>query len=75
MRKTCLVLTGPYHYGGPDMEQKNKEQITISKQNAAQKQSYKIGKIRFIVQPVFKEKDSDTLSAILWRLMRSEMEP
>ncbi len=56
------------------MEQKNKEQITISKQTAAQKQSYKIGKIRFVVQPVFKEENSDTLSAILWRLMRSEME-
>lgn len=56
------------------MEQKNKEQITISEQTAAQKQSYKIGKIRFVVQPVFKEENSDTLSAILWRLMRSEME-
>ena len=60
--------------GVSDIEQKAKKTATKNKRNIAQEQSYKIGKIRFVVQPVFKEKDSDTLGAILWRLMRSEME-
>lgn len=56
------------------IEKQTKRPATKKDQSAAQEQSYKIGKIRFVVQPVFKEKDSDTIGTVLLRLMRSEME-
>lgn len=56
------------------MEKQATKTATRKTQNAAQVQSYKIGKIRFVIRPVFKEQGGDTLGTVLMRLMRSELE-
>ena len=66
-------MTDPYSWGGVRYRKTSKKTTTQKDQSTAQEQNYKIGKIHFVVQPVFKEKNSDTIGTVLLRLMRSEM--
>lgn len=50
-----------------NFNQQNNHELT-------QEQSYKVDDILFIVEPVFKEDDSKTLSTALFSLMRDEVD-
>jgi len=51
--------------------QLNKEQVAMT----ATTQTYQVGKIKFLVTPVYPEKQGESIFEILLKLMKSEVEP
>ena len=52
----------------------NKDFIQQNNHELTQEQSYKVEDIIFVVEPVFKEDNSKTLSTALFSLMREEVD-
>ncbi len=52
----------------------NKDFIQQNNHELTQEQSYKVEDILFVVEPVFKEDNSKTLSTALFSLMRDEVD-
>ena len=52
----------------------NKDYIQQNNHELTQQQSYKVEDILFVVEPVFKEDNSKTLSTALFSLMRDEVD-
>lgn len=52
----------------------NKDLIQQNNHELTQEQSYKVEDILFVVEPVFKEDDSKTLTTALFSLMRDEVD-
>lgn len=52
----------------------NKDFIQQNNHELTQEQSYKVEDILFVVEPVFKEDDSKTLTTALVSLMRDEVD-
>ena len=52
----------------------NKDFIQQNNHELTQEQNYKVADILFVVEPVFKEDDSKTLTTALFSLMRDEVD-
>ncbi len=52
----------------------NKDFIQQNNHELTQQQNYKVDDILFVVEPVFKEDNSKTLSSALFSLMRNEVD-
>ena len=52
----------------------NKDFIQQNNHELTQEQSYKVEDILFVVEPIFKEDDSKTLTTALFSLMRDEVD-
>ena len=52
----------------------NKDFIQQNNHELTQEQSYKVEDILFVVEPIFKEDDSKTLTTALFSLMREEVD-
>lgn len=52
----------------------NKDFIQQNNHELTQEQSYKVEDILFVVEPIFKEDDSKTLTTALFLLMRDEVD-